>query len=68
MEKGKNGTMAQFAKTYTKNMTERIENLLETKPRSWDTTRAEIHYPELDETTAFLQCSDISKYKMIIGC
>ncbi len=58
MEISKDGEMAWSAKTYIKNVTERIGKLLETKLRSWDKPMAENHYLELDDTS-FFQISDI---------
>lgn len=55
------------AKTYIKNVCDKIENLLEVRLRSYDAPLEAGYHPELDDTE-FLYGSDISKYRMLVGC
>ena len=55
------------AKTYIKNVTERIEKLLETELKCYGSPLDAGDHPEMDDTD-YLYGSDISMYQMLIGC
>ncbi len=59
-EKGKDSELAQYANNNINNLAERIEKLLETKGRSWNTPMAEKYYLKLDGIPS-LEGSEISK-------
>jgi len=67
MEFSKDGKMSWSAKTYIKNISERIEKLFEICLKSWDSPMVADYRPELD-TSPLLEGSEIAKYQMLIGC
>jgi hypothetical protein len=58
---------SMFAKTYIKNVTERIEGLLEIKLKCYGSPMITDDHPELDESE-LLVGKEISIYQMLIGC
>ncbi|MGH3054647.1 MAG: Ty1/Copia family ribonuclease HI, partial [Gaiellaceae bacterium] len=62
----KNGKMIWSAKTYIKNICERIEKMFEIKLRSQGSPMIQSYHPELD-ISDLLQGDMITKYQMLIG-
>ena len=54
-------------KTYIRNVSDRIEKLLELQLKNYASPMEAGDHPELDESD-FLYGSDISKYQILIGC
>ena len=63
---GEGYTHAFAAKTYIKNVCDKIERLFETTLRNYGTPLEGGYHPEID-TSDFLVGIDISKYRMLIG-
>jgi len=63
----KNGYAQMSAETYIKNITERIEKLLEYTLKNYGSPMESGDHPELDETDLLVP-PDIQIYQMLIGC
>ncbi len=59
--------MSWSARTYIKNVFERLEKLFEMCLKSYESPMVENYCPEQDDTP-FLEGSEVSKYQMVIGC
>ena len=59
--------MQLSAKTYIKNVTERIEKMFETRLRHYGSPLEDNYHPELDESD-LLDADDVTRYQMLLGC
>ena len=64
---GTDGTMYWSAKTYIKNVVDRIEKLFEVTLKTYGSPLEENHHPEIDESP-LLGEDMVRKYQMLIGC
>ncbi len=59
--------MSWPAKTQIKKVSDRLEKLFEMCLKSYDSSMVENYHPEQD-SSPFLEGSEVSKYQMLIGC